>query len=359
MKEVLAKSLDINFYKSLVNDLNIGIIASDSSGNIDFTNKKAADYLKISVEQLTAKTIFELFPEHEQLISQKYKQRKQGIKETYILETTDQKGEKLWLEINSVPYSQNNKVVGSLATVKNINKQIIAELEMERYLSKLQKANKTMDHFAYIVSHDLKAPLRSIQTLTHWLKEDYNDILDDEGKEHLDLLKGKVSQMQNLIEGVLQFSRIGRKHNTFVNVDLNKIVKELISKFQDNAKFTVDDNLPIITADPLRIYQLFEHLFKNAIQFNQSDNKTIKLNSSEDKENYTITITDNGIGVNEKYHQKVFDIFYQIEPNIENDRNGLGLTLAKKIVEHYNGNIEIDKSVLQGTSIIIKFPKKQ
>ena len=141
--------------------------------------------------------------------------------------------------------------------------------ERENLLKQIESINKEFQDFVYIISHDLKAPLRAINALTEWIATDYADKFDDDGKEQLKMLTTRVNRMQNLLDGVLQYSRIGRVTEDPAPIDLNQLLPEIIKSLDAPAKIhiTVEGRLPVITSEPARIQQVFRHLLSNAVRF--------------------------------------------------------------------------------------------
>ncbi|MFK7947198.1 MAG: ATP-binding protein [Saprospiraceae bacterium] len=221
-------------------------------------------------------------------------------------------------------------------------------------------ANSELKEFAYIVSHDLKAPLRAIDSLTEWIAEDYEEDLDEEGKNLIQTLKGRVTTMNQLIDGVLQYSRISQVRTTPEETDLNEIIEYVWALEKPAAHFSLNINqpLPTIFANYDKIQELIQKLIQNAIRFNDKEKAIITINWSEDNNFIHINIKDNGIGISEKDFDEIFKIFKTLDKKKYKNQIGLGLTLAKRIVEIYNGEITLHSTVKEGTTFTISLPKK-
>jgi signal transduction histidine kinase len=220
-------------------------------------------------------------------------------------------------------------------------------------------ANGELKEFAYIVSHDLKAPLRAIDSLTSWIAEDYEETLDEEGKGLIQTLKGRVTTMNQLIDGVLQYSRISRVYTLPEEVDLNKVVTYIWSLEQPEKKFKLDiqKTLPSIFINYNKIQEVFQEIISNAIRFNDKENPIVTIDWKEDDEFLQILIKDNGIGIAEKDYEEVFKIFKSLDKKKHKDQIGLGLTLAKRIIDFYHGHITINSIVGRETTFTIILPK--
>lgn len=217
------------------------------------------------------------------------------------------------------------------------------EAQKEKLINELDIANKELKDFAYIVSHDLKAPLRAIGSITQWIHTDYHDKLDDDGRMQLDLLLSRVHRMQNLIEGVLAYSRVSRVKEEKETIDLNKLVKEAIEMVSPPEKFTViaDENLPVVKYGPTRLLQIFQNLISNAVKYNNKDTGIIEIRCAENQHDWAISIIDNGPGIEEKYFEKIFQIFQTLKARDEFESTGIGLTIVKKIIESNGGKISV------------------
>jgi light-regulated signal transduction histidine kinase (bacteriophytochrome) len=231
--------------------------------------------------------------------------------------------------------------------------------EREILLRQIESISKEFQDFVYIISHDLKAPLRAINALTEWIATDYADKFDDDGKEQLKMLTARVNRMQNLLDGVLQYSRIGRVKEDPTPIDLNQLVREIIKSLNTPANFhvTVEGTLPVITFEQARIQQIFEHLLSNAVRFMDKPEGAIKVTCSEENGFWKFSVTDNGPGIPEQHFEKIFRLFQTLQAKDQFESTGVGLTLAKKIVELNGGKISLTSIVGQGSTFFFTLPK--
>jgi len=183
-------------------------------------------------------------------------------------------------------------------------------LILEGRQQNLDKVNLELKDFAYIISHDLKAPLRGISIVANWLSDDYGDKLGKEGKEQIDLLLKRVKRMQNLIDGVLQYSRVGRVDEEKVQIDLNQLVPEIIDTVAapENIEITIENQMPVIEASRTRITQVFQNLLSNAVKFMDKPEGYIRISSVEEDGFWKFGVADNGPGIEEKNFEKIFKI---------------------------------------------------
>jgi PAS domain S-box-containing protein len=236
-----------------------------------------------------------------------------------------------------------------------------AEQRQSQLLEQLENANNELKDFAYVVSHDLKAPLRGIKTLTDWIMTDYADKLDEDGKKQLDLLVNRVDRMHNLIDGILQYSRVGRIKEKLVQVNLNELVTEVIDMIAspENITIKVENELPTINCERTRIQQVFQNLLSNAVKYMDKPQGLVKIGCSEAKGFWKFSIADNGPGIEEKFFGKIFQMFQTLSPRDEFESTGVGLTVVKKIIEMYGGKIWVESKVGEGSTFFFTFPKRE
>jgi signal transduction histidine kinase len=201
--------------------------------------------------------------------------------------------------------------------------------------------------------------MRAIKTLIDWISTDYAEKLDDEGKDQMKLLVNRVDRLHRLLEGVLEYSRIERIREPIVPINLNELVPDIIEAMAppDHILVTIDSELPVIETEPLHIRQVFEHLISNAIRFMDKAQGFVKIQSSEDGDSWTFSITDNGPGIPEQHHEKIFKIFQTLAAKDQCETTGVGLTLVKKIVELYGGRVWVESILGQGSTFHFTWPK--
>jgi PAS domain S-box-containing protein len=244
---------------------------------------------------------------------------------------------------------------------RDITENKKAETLRSQLLEQLASANQELKDFAYVVSHDLKAPLRGIKTIADWILTDYGDKLDKDGKEQISLLTNRVDRMHNLIDGILQYSRIGRIEEEKVRVNLNELVPEIIDILAppENITVTIENELPTIECEQTRITQLFQNLLSNAIKYMNKPKGLIKIGCVEENGFWKFSVADNGPGIEEKHFEKIFKIFQTLAPRDEFESTGIGLTVVKKIVELYKGKIWVESKVGEGATFFFTLPKQE
>jgi PAS domain S-box-containing protein len=248
-----------------------------------------------------------------------------------------------------------------IAVARDITERKKAQQKQAQLLREIESANKELKDFAHIVSHDLKAPLRGIKSLVDWITTDYSDKLDEDGKEQMALLVTRVERMRNLIDGVLQYSRVGRTKEEIVSVDLNVLVPAVIDMVSppDNIEITVETHLPVILCEHTRIQQVFQNLISNAVKYMDKPRGLIKIGCSEEGDFFKFSVADNGPGIEKEHFERIFQIFQTLSARDEYESTGVGLSVVKKVVEMYGGKIWVESEVGQGSTFFFTFPKQK
>ena len=245
-----------------------------------------------------------------------------------------------------------------VAMMRDISARKLVEEQKARLMAELESANEELKDFAYVVSHDLKSPLRAIGALADWLSTDYADKFDDEGKEHMRLLVSRVHRMSNLIDGILQYSRVGRVKEALVELNIGDVVREVIDLLSPPANVTisVDTPLPSIIAEPTRIQQIFQNLLSNAVKYMDKPQGEIHIACSAEGDQWKFSVSDNGPGIEPRHFEKIFQLFQTLAPRDRIESTGVGLALVKKIVEMYGGQIWIESTPGEGSTFYFTLP---
>jgi len=275
-------------------------------------------------------------------------------------------------KVDGTPFTEEDSLLLTIfanqAAMAIENARLYSELlenksRLEETLINLDKKNKDLEAFVYIISHDLKAPLLSLEGFVSILLNKYKDSIDETGQLYLSRIQANVEKMEDLIQDLLELSRIGRIVHDYESVDITEIVKEAIETLQiqlskKRTELVIQDNLPKITCDRVRIKQVFENLISNANKFmgKENDKPVIEIGFYDKGDFFEFFVKDNGVGIQKKYHEKIFEIFARLG-DVEVEGTGLGLAIVKKIVETYNGKIWIDSKVGKGTTVYFTLPK--
>jgi PAS domain S-box-containing protein len=340
------------------------IFLNDVKGNFVDGNKAAEEMVGYAKEELIGKNLSETGLLSEEQIPKEVKHLKEIAmgKPTGPAEFTLKRkdGSYVIVEIRTFPVRIGNQTLG-LGIARDITERKKSELSQNELIKKVDKINRELNDFASIVSHDLKAPLRGIKTLANWILADCADKLGDQANEQINLLLDRVERMYNLIEGALQYSRLGQTKGKQIQVNLNNFVPEIINMVvpPENITVTIENELPVIEFEETHIMQVFQNLLSNAIKYMDKPKGWIKIGCVEQDGFWKFSVADNGPGIEDKHFEKIFKIFQALPTSPMFEGTGVGLTIAKKIVELYNGKIWVKSKVGQGSTFFFTLPKQK
>ncbi len=256
---------------------------------------------------------------------------------------------------------------GNFRTMEEPNRDELNELSvslntmsltLEKNFKELKKKNTELDQFAYVVSHDLKAPLRGITNLIEWIEEDHSNEMSPEVAHNLSRIKGRTTRLENMINGLLKYAKIGRTKTTVEKVDTKTLVEEIAELIvPKNFEVIIDPELPGIETEKLYIEQVFSNLISNAVKYNRGENGKIIISSSETTTHYIFSVEDNGIGIDKEYFEKIFIIFQTLQERDAFESDGVGLAIVKKIVEDHKGGIKVESTFGKGSKFVFTWSK--
>ncbi len=232
--------------------------------------------------------------------------------------------------------------------------------QLQRYARSLEQRNQELDQFAYVASHDLKAPLRAIANLSTWLQEELAGDGDArQVPELLRLLHARVRRMEALIDGIHRYAIAGRPATAAEDVDVTQLLREIVDEHRPDARFTVTlpSDAPILRTDRTRLWQVFSNLIGNAIKHHQPGPGHIAVDWTDLGERVEFAVSDDGPGIAPEFHEKVFVIFQTLEPKDARESLGLGLALVRKIVKEQGGDLALVSSPGAGASFRFTWPR--
>ncbi len=250
-----------------------------------------------------------------------------------------------------------NLVALQLKSALNLRERKKIEIKNEELLKKLEKSNQELEEYAHIVSHDLKSPLRSIAALTSWIKSDNLEAFDEASLQNFEALDLTLETMENLISDVLKYSSLSTNVSENEPVDLDSLIKKLVNVLYVPENIEIDflNKLPIIKGDKTKFQQLFQNLIGNAIKFSDKENGFININVEDHNSFYKFTIEDNGIGIEKRDFESIFKIFQSLKK--AKNSSGIGLSIVKKIVDIYKGEVWLESEIGKGTTFFFTIKK--
>jgi len=255
----------------------------------------------------------------------------------------------------------NEKLTREIAAHRQTDRALAeANEHLAETVRDLRRSNKELQDFTYVAAHDLRAPLRGIGTLADWIASDYADRFDEQGRQQLRLLKGRVTRLTDLINGILHYSEIGRVAGRWERVDLDTLVPETVALLAPppHVQVVVRGPLPVVVCEKVRLGEVFHNLIDNAIEYMDKPQGRIDVGCTQDEECWTFAVSDNGPGIEERYFEKVFQMFQTLTPRDHRESTGIGLPIAKKIVELFGGSIWVASTPGEGTTFFFTLPKQ-
>lgn len=366
-------------YRSVLNSVQEVIFQTDLEGHWTFLSPAWADITEYSIAESLYQpwTNYIYLDDHPQECLQKFQNLINGIQTSYVLEfrSPTKGGNFRWLEMDiQLNCNAEGEIIGSYGTINDITprKQTEAVLAARAHemaqlnaillatTAQLEKRNQELDQFAYVASHDLKAPLRAIANLSEWLEEDLEDKLDEDTQHQMNLLRGRVHRMENLINGLLQYSRVGRVEANKEHISVGQLLEEVIDLLDFPSEFTLEiqAEMPTLTTERLALQQVFSNLISNAIKHHDRPDGRITISVQEQGKFYQFAVTDDGPGIAPEYQEKVFAIFQTLKARDQAENTGIGLAIVKKIVETYHGKIQLSSQVGVGSTFQFTWPKR-
>ncbi|MGL1935870.1 MAG: PAS domain-containing sensor histidine kinase [Fibrobacterales bacterium] len=261
------------------------------------------------------------------------------------------------LEVSAQLFEEEAGFVVTLRK-SEVTKKSLEKKVFER-AAQLEKINSDLNDFAYVVSHDLKTPLRAIYQLSSWIIDDYGHLFDDDGREQMGMLCGRVEQMNRLIDGVLLYSRAG-KENKRSEVDMNSVYDELHALFSTSSKIRLikKNEFPLLLANKTHLVQLFQNIISNAEKYMVTPAGglgvvTIEYQGGKQYERFIVS--DTGPGIPKEHHEEIFKMFTTVASH--NESSGVGLAIVKKLMHRYEGSVSVTSELNKGSCFILDFKK--
>ena len=258
-------------------------------------------------------------------------------------------------------------VMRDLSNRKKIEKSLKERAEELEWLNAelvkttllLKKRNQELDNFAYVTSHDLKAPLRAIANLATWLGEDLEGQIPEENQDQLQLMQSRVQRMDNLIQGLLEYSRAGRKKTKVQKVDVGDLIRETIDLLSPPPEFEIfiASNMPTLKTETVLLQQVFSQVISNAVKYHHRERGKIAISVKDIGKFYEFAIADDGPGIDSQYHERIFRIFQTLQARDTLESTGIGLSIVKKIVESKGGTVRVESQLGLGTTFYFTWAK--
>lgn len=275
----------------------------------------------------------------------------------------DREEQRFWL-LEHVPDPRldalHQQVVEVNSELANTQRDLVKERgRLAKALEELERSNQALDEFAHAVSHDLRAPLRSIDNYATWLAEDLGDALTGSSREHLDRLRNRVGRMQTMIQGVLEYARVARHRPPPEQVDVGKLVEEVVELLDPpgHVGIQVESSMPAILTSRAPLQQVFHNLISNAIRYAGGQQPLVEVGVHDTGRFYEFFVADNGSGIPEQAQQRIWNLFHTVEPEDRAQGTGIGLAIVKRLVEAQGGKVWVESLPGEGATFRFQWPK--
>lgn len=243
---------------------------------------------------------------------------------------------------------------------RDVSDRVEREQQLEELVEKLEVSNERLEQFAYAASHDLQEPLRMVSSYLKLIEARFTDDLGEEGQEFLEFAVDGADRMRKMIEGLLEYSRVETRGDSFEPVDLNAVLDEALDDLQiqireNDAEITVED-LPVVEGDASQLRQVFQNLLANAIEYCDDESPQVHISAERVGSEWRISVRDEGIGIDPAYQDRIFDLFQRLHTRQEHDGTGIGLALCDRIVERHGGEIQVESEPGEGATFTVSLP---
>ncbi|WP_010135075.1 PAS domain-containing sensor histidine kinase [Ochrovirga pacifica] len=344
-------------YSNIINNMNLGLVEFDLNNDIVFVNQGFMDMSGYSKKELIGKNGVKLLlgaADQKDYVGK----RKDGLSDSFEIVVLNKKREKrYWLFSGAPNYNLNGDFIGTIGINYDITNLKALENQKEELLNELEKSNENLQEYAHVVSHDLKSPLRSIDALITWIKEDNQGKLDEMTLQNFDLVEKTLEKMECLISDVLAYSSVGANLELDQNVDIQLLLDDLITilYIPEHIQVQFDTSFPKVMGDRVKLQQVFQNILSNAIKFSDKEQGIVNIAYKEVGDYHQFSVQDNGIGIDKAYFDKIFEIFNSLHKR--KDSSGIGLSIVKKIVELHKGKIWLKSELGKGTTFFFTLKK--
>jgi len=357
-------------FRAIFDNAADGILLADVENRRFYSgNKMICQMLGYTAEEIENLGVMDIHPKEDlPYVTEQFERQTRGeftLAKDIPVKRKD--GSIFYADINSFPitFGEKTYLMGIFRDISDHKKakQTLEELnkDLESAIQELNRSNKELKDFAHVIAHDLKAPLRAIGTLADWISTDYSNKFDEHGKKQIKLLIDRVKRMSELIDGILRYSEIGRVTHKKEKVNLNTLITETIVQITppENIEIIIENKLPFVICEKTHLMQIFQNLLSNAVKYMDKSQGRVRIGCVEEDDFWKFNVADNGPGIAEEYFEKIFQIFQTLSPRDGFESTGIGLAVAKKIVESYGGQIWVESKLGEGSTFFFTLPKQE
>ncbi|MDJ0901503.1 MAG: ATP-binding protein [Xenococcus sp. MO_188.B8] len=381
------------FLQTLLDNLSDGIVACDQNGVLNLFNQATKEFHGLPQQAISAEQWAEYYdlyrPDGETIMATEdiplFRALKgESVRDLEMMIIPKQGKSRILLANGDPIVTPDGGKIGAVVAMRDMSElkkieQALAQLnnELEARVQQrtvqleqvnnlllgateqLRKSNQELEQFAYVTSHDLKAPLRAIANLSEWIEEDLEDRLDDDTRYNMNLLRSRVHRLENLINGLLAYSRVGRLKSEPQEVAVREMLAEIIDLLDVPPEYDIEisGEMPVLVTEIAPLQQVFSNLISNAIKHSDLDRGKVRISVQEQDKFYEFAVADNGKGIDPKYHDRIFTIFQTLEARDTKESTGIGLAIVKKVIENQGGTIKLESELGKGATFRFTWKK--
>jgi PAS domain S-box-containing protein len=359
MEETLQRS--IARYRGIFEGVQDAILVESLTGEILDVNERACEMFGYERQELLAKTVMEIVPEGQSAIIS-YETDNQVVPEGPVeMVNIRSSGELFPVEMTARLQKIGDDIV-MLVVLRDITERKRVEQALQQSRLELERSNTELERFASVASHDLREPLRAVAGFANLLKKRFGGRLDEEANEYIEFILDGTSRMQELIDALLMYSRVGTQGKDFEPTNSEDVLKKAISNLamaiEESEAVVSHDPLPVVNADCVQLEQLFQNLLGNAIKFRSEERPKIHLGVKRKESEWKFSVKDNGIGIDPKHAERIFVIFQRLHTREKYPGTGMGLAICKRIIERHGGRIWVESEAGKGSTFYFTLPNR-
>jgi PAS domain S-box-containing protein len=354
-------------FRGLLESAPDGVVIVDPAGLIQIVNRQTEVLFGYPREELLGQPVEVLLPE-------RFRGRHIGRRSAYQSDPHTRPmgtglelfglrrdGSEFPVEISLSPMTSEGDETLIISNIRDVTTRKIADERLRAAAADLARSNAELEQFAYVASHDLQEPLRMVASYTQLLARRYQGKLDEDADEFIGFAVDGARRMQELINDLLTYSRVGTRPLELEAVDTTQVVDQVVSDLAaaigDSQAEVIRDDLPMVQGDPTQLRQLFQNLIANGIKFHRPDETAqVRVSATREDGAWTFNVRDNGIGIEPQYQERIFALFQRLHTRADYPGTGIGLAICKKIVERHGGQIRVDSAPGRGTTFLFTLP---
>lgn len=351
-------------YQAILKQLPVAVAILDKNLNYTFINERWTQETNLKAADIIGRNIYEVVPDipakwkkiHQRALNGEHLQAREDVFDR-------EDGAHEWWKWRVVPWHSDSEEIGGIALmVEKITERKLLEIKMKGMINALNRSNAELERFAHICAHDLNEPLRTVAHYGQLLAVEFKNSLPPLAKKYLSHLRTSIKHIEGLIDGILAYSHLDATELKKSSFPLAPVINDLLlvleKKIKEKNSFIYFNKLPLLYGDKALLSSVFQNLISNSLKFNKNDIPIVYISHKENNNSFLFCIEDNGIGIEPIYKQRIFELFRRLHHRSDYEGTGMGLSVAKKIIEAHGGRIWVKSIPNEGSQFFFTLPKK-